>query len=328
MSEFDIISELFAPLSADAPGAFNLTDDAALLEGGPFVIAKDMMIAGVHFRPRDPYDLVARKLLRVNLSDLAAKGAKPLGYLLGCAWPANTTRKDIELFVNGLREDQEVFRIALYGGDTTAHRSKSGPLTLSATIFGAPPRKGVTPRSGAEAGDDLYVTGTIGDAGLGLKALTKDFRFTTVDKASLAGRYHLPEPRLVMGAAISGLATAAIDVSDGLLADAGHLARASALRAEIDAVAIPRSPGAGAWVAAQENRWRALADIASFGDDYEILFAAPPTMRRSVAVAAKASRTEVARIGTLKRGEGAALLDEAGREIAVEASGFDHFRSG
>lgn len=325
MGEFDIIRECFAPLTADAPGAFNLADDAALTGAGPFVVSKDMMIAGVHFLLRDPLDLVARKLIRVNLSDLAAKGAKPVGYFLGCAWPAGATKAQVRQFADGLREDQAQYRIALYGGDTTKQGAKSGPLTLSATMFGAPPKQGITSRGGARAGDDLYVSGVIGDAGLGLAVLKKEFRATPVDKASLAARYHLPEPRLVLGAALAGFATAAIDVSDGLVADAGHIARASGLRAEIDAVSIPRSAAAGAWIATQTNRWKALAALASFGDDYEILFAAPPELRRSVMVAAKASRTEVTRIGTLKRGEGAALLDEAGREIAIAAQGFDHF---
>ncbi|PQA86103.1 thiamine-phosphate kinase [Hyphococcus luteus] len=326
MNEFDIIREVFAPLTASAPGAFNLSDDAALIESQNFVVTKDLMVAGVHFLPKDPLDLVARKLIRVNLSDLAAKGAKPVGYFLGCVWPQNVKREDIELFARGLAEDQQKYRISLYGGDTTAHRAKAGPLTLSATFFGTPPKQGVVSRSGASLGDDLYVSGTIGDAGLGLAAIRKEFKFTTVDKASLTGRYRLPEPRLVLGGALAGLATAAIDVSDGLIADAGHLARASGLRAEIDAVAAPRSPGAAAWVAAQDNRWKALAKLASFGDDYEILFAAPPALRRSVTVAAKASRTEVSRIGSLTRGEGVLFLDEAGAPIPVPEAGYDHFK--
>ncbi len=326
MKEFDIIAEIFAPLAADADGAFGLKDDAALIDEGPFVVTKDAIVAGVHFLPKDPFDLVARKLMRVNLSDLAAKGARPLGYFLACVWPSSVKRQQIELFAHGLKEDQDHFRVPLFGGDTTAHRVKSGPATFSATFFGAPPRQGVTRRRGAQAGDDLYVTGVIGDAGLGLKALQRQEKFTTVDKASLAMRYHLPEPRLSIGAAIAGFATASIDVSDGLIADAAHLARASGLRAEIDAVSIPRSTAAGAWVARQPNRWKALADVASFGDDYEILFAAPSSMRRSVTVAAKAAKTEVSRIGSITRGEGAALLDENGREITVRAAGFDHFK--
>ncbi|MEM8773212.1 MAG: thiamine-phosphate kinase [Pseudomonadota bacterium] len=327
MNEFDIIREIFAPLSAKAANAFGLQDDAALVSGGPYVFTKDVLVAGVHFRAKDPLDLVARKLIRVNLSDLAAKGAKPIGYFLGCVWPTGTDRDAIELFARGLKEDQEEFGVALYGGDTTGHRLKSGPLTLSATFFGKPPRQALTLRSGAQAGDDLYVTGAIGDAGLGLKSLSKDEIFTTVDKASLSARYHLPTPRLSMGAAIAGLATAAIDVSDGLIADAGHLARASGLKVEIDAVSIPRSSAAGEWVARQQNRWKALSALAAFGDDYEILFSAPSTMRRSVTVAANAARTDVSRIGVVKKGEGVSLLDENGREIEIMSAGYDHFDS-
>ena len=325
MNEFDLIAKFFAPLAQKAPGADQLSDDAAVIEGDAYVVTKDMLIAGVHFLPKDPLDLVARKLIRVNLSDLAAKGAKPVGYFLACAWPTSIKPTDIALFADGLREDQGLFDIALFGGDTTSHRTKAGPLTLSATFFGRPPRGGVVRRRGAEAGDDLYVTGTIGDAGLGLAALKKNFRFTKVDHAALAGRYHLPEPRLSMGAAIAGLASATIDVSDGLLADAEKLAGVNGLRAEIDAVSIPRSAAAGTWVAAQENRWKALATLAAFGDDYEILFTAPASMRRSVTVAAKASRTPVARIGSMKKGGGAALLDEAGRVISAPSAGYDHF---
>jgi len=326
MGEFDLIREVFAPLTASAPGAFNLVDDVALLEEQNLVVTKDLMVAGVHFLPKDPLDLVARKLIRANLSDLAAKGAKPMGYFLGCVWPATIKRDAVELFAHGLKEDQDQYRIALYGGDTVAHAVKTAPLTLSATFFGAPPKQGITKRGGAALGDDLYVSGTIGDAGLGLAALKKEFKFTTVDKASLATRYQLPEPRLSLGAALAGLATAAIDVSDGLIADAEHLARASGLRASIEAVAIPRSPAAGAWIAAQDNRWRALAAIAAFGDDYEVLFAAPPAMRRSITVAAKASRTDVTRIGSFTRGAGAGLLNENGAEIPVPSPGFDHFK--
>lgn len=326
MNEFDIIREMLAPLTAKAPGAFALTDDAALLGEGAYVVTKDMLISGVHFLPKDPLDLVARKLIRVNLSDLAAKGAKPVGYFLACAWPLNTKPDAVELFAKGLREDQETYRIALYGGDTTAQVAKGAPLTLSATFFGAPPKQGLTMRSGAGAGDDLYVTGAIGDAGLGLKALTKEEKFSTVDKASLAGRYHLPEPRLSLGAAVAGLATAAIDVSDGLLADAGRLGAASGLRAEIEAGAVPLSPAAKGWLSAQEDMEAAIAELASFGDDYEILFAAPPAMRRSVSMAAKASRTTVTRIGTLSRGEGVALIGAEGAAVAASSLGYDHFK--
>jgi len=326
-SEFDLIRDIFAPLASDAPGAFNLADDAALLEAGEYIVTKDLMVAGVHFLPKDPIDLVARKLLRVNLSDLAAKGARPVGYFLGCVWPVKTNRAAIEQFAEGLREDQALFNIALYGGDTTAHRVKSAPLTLSATFFGTAPRAGVTARASARPGDDLYVSGTIGDAGLGLMALRREGKFLAADKAPLIHRYQLPSPRLKLGAALANVASAAIDVSDGLLADAGHMARASGVRLEIDAGAIPLSAPARRWLAAQSDRDAALGALAGFGDDYEILFTAPPEMRRSVSVAAKASRTDVSRIGSVRRGEGVVLIDAGGDEIAVEQAGYDHFES-
>ncbi len=325
MNEFEIIHDIFAPLSAQAPGAFDLKDDAALLEESAYVVTKDLMVAGVHFLPRDPLDLVARKLLRVNLSDLAAKGAKPVGYLLGCVWPANVKREAIELFASGLKEDQAAFRISLFGGDTVVHGAKGAPLTLSVTMFGAPPKQGATRRGGGAARDDLYVSGAIGDAGLGLMALKKEIKLTTVDKASLAGRYHLPEPRLSLGAAIAGVASAAIDVSDGLIADAGHLAAASGLKAELEAAALPLSNAARGWLEGEDDGDKALAALAGFGDDYEILFAAPSSLRRSVSMAAKASRTSVTRIGALKRGSGVTLLGADGAPIPVADAGFNHF---
>ena len=321
--EFEIIRELFAPLAADAPGAFQLTDDAALL--GEFVVTKDMLIEGVHFLETDPLDLVARKLVRVNLSDLAAKGAKPLGYFLACAWPSAIRRDGIAAFAQGLGEDQERYRISLYGGDTTRHVDSSGHLALSATFIGTAPRAGMVRRNGAAAGDDLFVSGSIGDAGLGLAALEKREKFPPADREYLATRYRLPEPRVTLGGALPGLASAAIDVSDGLLADAGHLADLGNLHIEIEAAAIPLSQPAARWVERQADRNEALARLATFGDDYEILFAAPPSRRRAVDMAAKLSKTPVVRIGTFVKGSGVALLDGAGAEIEIAARGFDHF---
>lgn len=321
--EFRIISELFAPLAEDAPGAFRLTDDAALL--GDRVVTMDMLIEGVHFLKGDPLDLVAKKLVRVNVSDLVAKGAKPAGYLLACAWPSATKIGAIEDFARGLKEDQALYRIALYGGDTTRHVSASGPLTLSATFFGAAPRGGMVRREGAALGDDLFVSGSIGDAGLGLAALQKLEKFPAADRDFLVGRYRLPEPRVTLGGALPGLASAAIDVSDGLLADAGHLAALAKLRVEIEASAIPLSPAVSRWLGKREDRRAALARIASSGDDYEILFAAPPSRRRAVEMAAKLSKTPVTRIGAFVKGHGrAVLLDADGSEIEAQG-GFDHF---
>ncbi len=324
-SEFEIIRDVLAPLSSGAPGAFSLTDDVALVDQGPIVVTKDMMIAGVHFLETDPLDIVARKLIRVNLSDLAAKGAKPIGYFLGCAWPKKTTLGEIERFAKGLEEDQRLYRCSLLGGDTTAHGAAKAPLTLSATFLGVPPRQGVLKRKGAIVGDDLYVSGTIGDAGLGLLALKDGAQFSRKDKKTLIERYHLPEPRLALGSAIAGLATAGLDVSDGLLADAGHLARMSDVRLLIEAARIPLSAAARDWCHRQSNLNRASARLAGLGDDYEILFSAPPSMRRSVEMAARASRTSVTRIGSVTRGDGVALISETGDEILVKRTGYDHF---
>ena len=322
--EADIIRDLFSPLAAKAPGSFSLRDDAALVDHGAIVVTTDMLISGVHFLPNTSLDLVARKLIRVNLSDLAAKGAKPLGYFLCCAWPQSTTRDHIAIFADGLRTEQEYFDVHLFGGDTTKHVLKSGPLTVSATFFGEP-RHGVRARENASIGDDVFVSGTIGDAGLGLKALKRDGKFTSADRGALVLRHQLPTPRLSLGAAIANVANAAMDVSDGLIADSAKLGRAAGVNIRLEAAKIPLSSAASRWAAAQDDSNAAIADLASFGDDYEILFTAPASMRRSVAVAAKASRTVVSRIGTLARGEGVTLIGEDDQEIVLPQTGFDHF---
>jgi len=323
--EFDIIKTLFAPLSKEANGSFNLTDDAALLATGEYVVTKDLIVGGVHFLEKDPLDLVARKLLRVNLSDLAAKGARPVGYFLGCVWPKAIKQDAIARFAAGLAVDQDLFRIALFGGDTTRHRAAGAPLTLSATLFGTPHRQGMLTRSGASVGDDLYVTGTIGDAGLGLAALEKRETFSKLDRDYLTARYRLPDPRLVIGGALAGHASAALDVSDGLLADAVHLAAESGVSLIIDAERIPLSEASGLWLAKQADRNASLAALASFGDDYEILFTAPASMRRAVDMASKVSKTRVRRIGQATKGEGVTLLDMDRNVIETEQGGYDHF---
>lgn len=322
-SEFDIIAAHFAPLAREA-GAFGLKDDVAVLPKGDYVVTKDMIIEGVHYLASDPLDLVARKLVRVNLSDLAAKGAKPLGYLLACGWAKKTTLADIALFAHGLRTDQDLFKISLFGGDTTRQRG-SGPVVLSATFFGAPPRAGVVRRVGASVGDDLWVSGTIGDAGLGLAVAQKRESVARGDKDALIARFRLPDPRVTLGGALAGVATAAIDVSDGLVADAGHIAAASGVRLAIDVARLPLSAAAAAWVGAQDDADVARARLAGCGDDYEILFTAPPASRRAVEMAAKLSKTAVCRIGEAVKGTGAALIDSAGLPMPDAPRGWDHF---
>ncbi|MEL7488427.1 MAG: thiamine-phosphate kinase [Pseudomonadota bacterium] len=266
-TEFSIIEEFFSPLSRDADGAAQLKDDVAVLARDDYVVTNDMMIAGVHCRADDALDDVARKLLRVNLSDLAAKGARPIGYFLACAWPAGATRKDIAAFVDGLERDQDAFHLALFGGDTTVHRDPSAPLVASVSMFGAPPRHGVVRRDGAASGDDVYVSGTIGDGFLGLQALEKKAAFSRTARAHVTARYLTPTPRIVFGSAIAGFASATIDVSDGLIADAGHIARASGadLRIVLRADELPLSEAAEGWIAAQDDEAAALAALASGG---------------------------------------------------------------
>jgi thiamine-monophosphate kinase len=321
--EFDIIVRHFAPLASD-PGAFALTDDAALL--GPFVITKDVLVEGVHFLAKDPRDLIAKKALRVNLSDLAAKGARPIGYFLGCVWPMEVKEDAIADFARGLAEDQELFKVTLLGGDTTAHADKRAPFTVSVTMIGAHSAAGIIRRNGANVGDDVYVTGTIGDAGLGLRALEGAIRPSAAAKKFFSERYRLPAPRLAIGGALPELASAAIDVSDGLLADAGHIAETSGVSITLAAEKIPLSAPATAWLDAQSDRDAAIAELLSCGDDYEILFSAPPSRRRSIEMASQVTKTSVTRVGAVVRGRGVKLIAADGREIETPRRGYDHFK--
>lgn len=318
--EFGLIADLLAPLAAE--GAFGLTDDAALLPelpaGQGWVMTKDAMVAGVHFLPDDPPDLIARKLLRVNLSDLAAMGAVPCGYLLACAWTPETTHGWIEGFVAGLAADQAEFVIGLYGGDTV---STPGPLTLSLTAFGTAPRQSLLRRNGAQAGDDVMVSGTLGDAALGLRVLQGTLDAAPEHAAALAQRYRLPQPRTTLGPALVGLASAAQDVSDGLLADLGHIAHHSDVGMEVHLELLPLS------VAARESLVE-RPDLAQLplngGDDYELVFTAPPAARERITETAAATGTPVTRIGRVVEGSGVSPF-AAGRPLPVKGQGWQHF---
>ena len=269
--EFDWIARLLRPLTRGAPEALDLLDDAAVIPSRPgfdLVATKDALVAGVHFLEGDPLDLVARKLLRVNLSDLAAKGAEPYGYFLTTAWPTGATWADRERFVKGLAEDGATYGLSLLGGDTVV---TPGPLSLTATMLGWVPHGEAVLRRGARPGDLLAVSGPIGDGWLGLKAARGE-----ITEASLAERYRLPSPRTDLREALRAHARAAADVSDGLLADAGHIATASGCAARISLDRVPLSPGAAAWLAGQTNAAAALAALATGGDDYQIVCAIAP----------------------------------------------------
>jgi len=268
--EFDWIAAL-RPLTRGAPAALGLMDDAAVLPARPgfdLVISEDAMVEGVHFLEGEDAQVVARRLLRTSLSDLAAKAAEPFGYTLMIAWPASRGWDERMAFVRGLDQDGARFGVALLGGDTV---STPGPLTVSASVYGWAPAGAAVRRSGALPGHALVVCGWIGDGGLGLKAA----RGEIVDAGGwLAERYRLPEPLFGLREALRAHAAAAADVSDGLIADVLHLAEASQCGVALDLGRMPISAEARAWVAGREDRARALLELAGAGDDYALVCAA------------------------------------------------------
>lgn len=323
--EFELIERYFAPLASGEAGALGLSDDAALLTppaGRDLVLTADAMIEGVHFLPDQPPGLVARKLLRVNLSDLAAMGAIPLGYLVTAAWPETKDEAWIAGFAEGLAEDQAIFPVHLLGGDTTR---TAGPLALSLTAVGTVTAGGGLKRGTARAGDLLFVSGTIGDSALGLRVLRGDLAaLDDDDRAALVARHRLPEPRLALGQALldEGLATAAIDVSDGLVADIGHIAETSGVAACVKAAAIPLSAAAGRAVAGDPGLRQALF---VGGEDYELAFSAAPGEGEAVATLAERLALPITRIGALEAGRGVKLIDESGAEVRLDSTGWTHF---
>lgn len=325
LGEFDLIDRYFAPLAAAAPGAFGLRNDAAVFDpavGHSVVVTTDAMVEGVHFLPGDPADLVARKLVRVNLSDLAAMGARARGYVLALALPAGFDPPWVAAFAGGLQVDQDEFGIVLLGGDTV---QTPGPLTLALTAIGEVPVGTALTRSGARAGDEVYVSGTIGDGALGLKALRGELAaLPAADRAALAERYHLPRPRLALGQALAArrLATAALDVSDGLVADLGHIAAEAGLAAEVDAPAVPLS---GAARSALDSDGGLRQAILGGGDDYELLFTAPPGGMAAIAALADELDLPLTRIGRMAAGAGVRVVDETGAPIPLERAGWSHF---
>lgn len=311
--EFALIARHFRPLAG--PGALDLADDAAVFPvppGRELVAAADAMVEGVHFLPGQAPDRVGRKLLRVNLSDLAAMGALPLGYLLTVAVPRDTGEAWFAAFAAGLAADQTLYGVHLLGGDTT---STAGPIALSLTILGSVAPGRAVRRGGARPGDAIWVTGTIGDGVLGLAAARGE---VPDPDGYLRGRYELPSPRLGLG--IGDVASAAMDVSDGLVQELGHVARASGVAAELEAPLVPLSPAARAAGPA----WfpRCLAG----GDDYELVLAVPPAREAALREAAAAGGVEVTRVGRFVAGAPRVVVRDAdGREIDLRETGWSHF---
>ncbi|ODT85232.1 thiamine-phosphate kinase [Phenylobacterium sp. SCN 70-31] len=272
LDEFGEIARLFRPLTRGAPGAFDLMDDAAMMPQRPghdLIVTTDAIVEGVHFPAGEAPDMIARKLVRVNVSDLAAKAAEPFAAFLTVSWPGGYEARDRARFALGLAADLEVFGMSLYGGDTTA---TPGPFTCSLTAMGWTPAGRMVRRGGARPGDRLLVSGAIGDATLGLAAVMGEIEDAD---GRLAHRYRMPEPRLDVRNALRRHATAAADVSDGLIADARHIAEASGVGLCIDLDQLPLSGAAATWLEDQSDPAAALVRLATGGDDYEIVCTMP-----------------------------------------------------
>lgn len=324
LGEFGRIRRFFAPLAG--PGGLGLTDDAALVDcasGRRLVVTVDAMVEGVHYLPDDPPELVAKKLLRVNLSDLAAKGARPLHYLLTTALPAASGDDWVSRFASGLAEDQRRFGVALLGGDSVA---TPGPATLSLTAIGDVAIGAEIRRSGAWPGDRVWVSGTIGDAYLGLKVLRADDDdlegLGPAHEKALIARFQLPEPRVTLGPRLIGVAHAMCDVSDGLLADLGHICEVSQVGATVSLRAVPFSIAAQTVLA---EEWVPPEALVTGGDDYELLFAAPPEATAAIEHLAAELNLPITPIGTIEGGAGVRLLGSDGREVPVAIPGWRHF---
>lgn len=325
-SEDDLVARFFRPL-ATGEGALALLDDCAALTPPPgrdLVLKTDAIAAGIHFFADDPWDLVARKALRVNVSDLAAKGAEPLGWMLSLALPADWRVEDLEALSRGFAVDQAAFGFSLLGGDTI--RSPDG-LVLSITVIGAVPTGRMVRRAAARPGDRLFVSGTLGDAALGLLARTDPARARAwgLDPAEadhLARRYLLPEPRLALAPALLAHAGAAMDLSDGLGLDLARMVRASGVGARIEVDRLPLSPAARAVLAAEPDLIRS---VVGGGDDYEILAAVPAEAVSAFLAAARTAGVAVAEIGRIESGSDLRLVERTGETVTFRPSGFRHF---
>ena len=318
MKEFDVIRELLAPLSKQA-GAEGLRDDVSLLPSrtDARIITTDTLVEGVHFFASDPLDTVAKKLVRVNVSDCLAKGAKPKDALLNLTWPKKRSDDDLRLFVSGLAEDFAQFEIDLIGGDTT---STNGQMVLSLTLIGACVGLGPTRRRGARENDDIWVSGTIGDARLGLECLIQSL----ADQPDLVARYRVPDvPIPDIADCIARYATASIDVSDGLVADLRHLAEAANLKAEILADHVPLSDETRKITDADLSNLT-FSDLVTGGDDYQALFTASPNARDALEAWSRKSGQRLSRIGCFVKGEGVDVLNANGDPLKILTPGWQH----
>jgi len=329
MNEFDLIATYFKPLAGGYDGSLNLSDDAAIINPPPghdLVVTKDAICAGIHFLGNEDATLIAQKLLRTNLSDLAAMGAKPLAYLLSLQLPKNTNADWIKRFAEGLAQDQNQFGIHLAGGDTT---SSNGLLACSITAFGTVPTGKALRRNAAKVGDIIYVSGMLGDSALGLHLLCHpgDVSPEALAKGEgrdpfLTDRYYLPQPRLELGQNLIGIAHAAMDISDGLLQDLGHICKASGVGATLHRHLLPLSKPANAIIKINPDLWE---KIYAGGDDYELLFTVPTDKQKEITALAAKLQLPLTAIGHIAPGQAINLEDENGKNIPVPRKGFAHF---
>jgi thiamine-monophosphate kinase len=320
--EFVLIDRYFSPLATDS-GAFGLKDDAAIYRPRPgedIVVTADTVVERIHFLPDDPPAAVARKALRVNLSDLAAKGATPFGYVLSLALPAGWTEAWVRGFARGLAGDQKRYAVALLGGDTTR---ASGGVTVAITALGRVPKGEMVLRSGARPGDAVLVSGTVGDGALGLCIRQGRLSGKARGAKHLLDRYLTPQPRTALAPVLRRYATAAVDVSDGLVGDLAHICDVSGVGAEIEAPLVPLSPAARGALAGNPSL---LSVILNGGDDYEIVATVPERRVAPFVRAAKAAGVAVTRIGTIVAGKGPPVVrDPSGNAIRLGTKSHTHF---
>lgn len=320
LSEFELIARYFSrPPAPDSRTALGVGDDCALMTPAPgmqLAISSDMLVAGRHFFPDADPLLLGHKCLAVNLSDLAAMGAQPIAFTLALALPE--ARADwLAPFSQGMLALADAHGCELIGGDTT-----KGPLTISITVFGEVPPQQALRRDAARAGDDIWVSGTLGDARLALAGYRQEFDINTEELQLAAPRMHAPTPRVALGLALRGIAHAAIDISDGLAGDLGHILDRSRVGATLDVDALPPGPALQ-----QRDLHLRRRFTLSGGDDYELCFTAPARQREAVLKAAQSAGTTVTRIGHIDAQAGLRLLDAAGEPLQDTPDSFDHFRS-
>ena len=320
LSEFDLIARYFTrPSGANPQVALGVGDDCALLTPTPgmqIAISTDMLVEGRHFFPNADPKMLGHKCLAVNLSDLAAMGARPLGFTLAFALPQ--AHEDwLAAFAEGLFALADAHDCTLIGGDTT-----KGPLNISITVFGEVPPGQALRRDAAQIGDDIWVSGTLGDARLALANYQGELVLDSLLHDNAALRMHMPTPRVALGLALRGIAHAAIDLSDGLAGDLNHILQRSGVGATLNADALPAGP-----ILAQQTQDVRRSFMLSGGDDYELCFTAPVAARTAIAAAAQAANIHVTHIGNIEAAPGLRIVDAVGAALNLQPTSFDHFKN-